>query len=194
MSAARDASDARERLRAIEAIIEDLRRVADPRSLAGAQELVGAVLSLHADGMARILEIVRAKAVVGGATGGSLLDALAGDDLVASLLLLHGLHPVPLEQRVRAALAKLAPLGWTVELTGVGDGAVLVAATRSALANSKRSPTAQQVRALVEEAIGEAAPDAEGVEVTAPEEEAAGGFVPIERLTAARSAAGGGTR
>jgi hypothetical protein len=160
MSAARDASDARERLRAIEAIIEDLRRVADPRSLAGAQELVGAVLSLHADGMARILEIVRAKAVVGGATGGSLLDALAGDDLVASLLLLHGLHPVPFEQRVRAALAKLAPLGWTVELTGVGDGAVRVAATRSALANSKRSPTAQQVRALVEEAIGEAAPDA----------------------------------
>jgi hypothetical protein len=186
---ARDASGARARLRAIESIIEELGRVADPRSLAGAQALVGEVLSLHADGIARMLEIIAA-----GDLGHSTLDALVADDRVASLLLLHGLHPVPLEQRVRAALKKVAPIGWTLELTRVAGGVVQVAATPSRPGDSKRPPKVAQVRALIEEALEEAAPDAEGVDVSAPDEEGPGGFVPIERLTAARSAAGGGAR
>ena len=40
---------------------------------------------------------------------GTLADALAGDELVAHLLLLHGLHPVPLEARVRGALDEVRP-------------------------------------------------------------------------------------
>jgi hypothetical protein len=190
MSGDARASDPRERLRAIESSIEDLSRVADPRSLAGAQALVGAVLALHADGMARLLEIVRAK---GGGEGGegALLDALAADDLVASLLLLHGLHPMPLDQRVRAALAKVAPVGWALELTGAEGGVVRVAARRLPGDDSRRTPSAQQVKALVEEAVEEAAPDAEGLEVTSQGEEPLQGFVPVARLTAPRAAEGG---
>jgi hypothetical protein len=191
MSGEARASDPRERLRAIESSIEDLGRVADPRSLAGAQALVGAVLALHADGMARVLEIVRAKAAAGACGEGTLVDALAADDLVASLLLLHGLHPMPLEQRVRAALAKVAPVGWTLELTGADGGIVRVAARRLPGGDSRRTPSAEQVKALVEEAVEEAAPDAEGLEVTAPGEDRLQGFVPVARLTAPRSAEGG---
>jgi hypothetical protein len=183
-------SDPRERLRAIESIIEDLRRIADPRGLAGAQALVGAVLGLHADGIARVLELVRARAGGGGGEG-SLLDALAADDLVACLLLLHGLHPVPLEGRVRAALAKVAPIGWTVELVGANEGVVRIDAARSPSGDSKRAPRAEQVRALVERAVEEAAPDAERVEVTTQGDGALEGFVPVERLTSTRPAEGG---
>jgi hypothetical protein len=189
MSGKAGASDPRERLRAIESSIEDLGRVADPRSLAGAQALVGAVLALHADGMARVLEIVGATA--GRAGEGSLLEALAADDLVASLLLLHGLHPVPLEQRVRAALTKIAPVGWALELTGAEGGVVRIAAERLPGADSKRTPKTEQVKALVAEAVEEAAPDAESLDVTAHGEDPLEGFVPLERLTAARSAQGG---
>ena len=38
-----------------------------------------------------------------------LADALAGDELVSHLLLLHDLHPVPLEARVRARWTRSAP-------------------------------------------------------------------------------------
>jgi len=187
---ARDGSDPRARLRAIESTIEELSRVADPRSLAGARALVGEVLALHAEGIARILEIVRASRTE--ASDASPLDALAADDCVASLLLLHGLHPVPLERRVRAALAKVAPVGWTLELAEPPGSIVHVVASR--VGDSKRAPKAEQVKALVEQAIEEAAPDAEGVEVTALGEDALEGFVPVERLTAPRPAADGATR
>jgi hypothetical protein len=186
-----DAADPRERLRAIESAIEDLSRVADARSLAGARALVAAVLSLHADGIGRIVELARSGAQ--GAEGASLLDAMAADDLAASLLLLHGLHPTPLDARVRAALAKVAPVGWALELASIGaDGVVRIDAIRAG--DGQRAARAEQVRPLVEQAVEEAAPDAEGVEVTVEGEGTSGGFVPIERLTAARPAAGGVTR
>ena len=186
-----DAADPRERLRAIESAIDDLSRVADARSLAGARALVAAVLSLHADGIGRIVEMARTGAPL--APGSSLLDAMAADDLVASLLLLHGLHPVPLDARVRATLAKVAPVGWALELAGVGgDGVVRIHATRTG--EGSRAARAEQIRPLVEQADEEAAADAEGIELTVEGEGVSGGFVPIERLTAARAAAGGATR
>jgi hypothetical protein len=179
-------ASARERLRAIEATIEDLGRVADPRSLAGARALVAAVLSLHADGLARALEVIRSRP-----EGASLVASLAADDVVASLLLLHGLHPVPLAERVRASLAKVVPIGWALDLTELEEGHVRVAARR--VVGAARAVKAAQVRVLVEEALEEAAPDAEGVEVTAADEDD-GGFVPVERLTGARAPAAGNPR
>ena len=50
------------------------------------------------------------------------------DELVAHLLLLHGLHPVPVRERVRGALDEVRPYlvahGGGVELLGVADGVV----------------------------------------------------------------------
>ena len=78
---------------------------------AGAAELYG-------DGLARIV------ARVGPATA----RAPPSDELVAHLLLLHGLHPVPVEERVRDALDGVRPYldshGGGVELLGVEDGVV----------------------------------------------------------------------
>ena len=50
------------------------------------------------------------------------MDGLVSDDLVSSLLLLHGLHPVDLRTRVQQALDKARPFlydhGSQVELLG----------------------------------------------------------------------------
>ena len=54
------------------------------------------------------------------------------DELVAHLLLLHGLHPVPVRERVIGALDEVRPYlvahGGGVELLGVDDGVVHAAA------------------------------------------------------------------
>ncbi|MFF3500530.1 NifU family protein [Streptomyces sp. NPDC003247] len=47
-----------------------------------------------------------------------LLDRLAADDLVGHLLLVHDLHPDPVETRVRQALAALPEPPEILELTG----------------------------------------------------------------------------
>ena len=78
------------------------------------------MIELHGAGLERILD----KLADAGDAGLALIDALAEDDLVGSILLLHGLHPLDLETRVRQALDKVRPLlrshGGNVELLGSG--------------------------------------------------------------------------
>ena len=82
----------------------------------GCTELVAAVLELYGEGLARVVARVPDPA------------ALAGDELVSHLLLLHGLHPEPVEARVRAALDEVRPYldshGGDVELLAIEEGVV----------------------------------------------------------------------
>src|ERR1700733_7677120 len=97
----------------IEQLVEELRATAEPRTCARAEELLRLVTELYGAGLARVVELA-------GARSPSLVGDLVADDLVASLLLVHGLHPEALAQRVEAALAKVRPLlsshGGDVEL------------------------------------------------------------------------------
>lgn len=185
------APDAGEALRQIEALIADLGRGADPRALADARALVRAVLDLHGAGLARIVELARGSASPPASPGGpsSLLEALAADDAVAALLLLHGLHPVGIDVRVRAALKRASPVGWTSELLDAGGGILRVAIRR--VGDPKRVATSDRVRALIEQAIEAAAPDAEGLEFSGDlDDDAAADFIPLERLRSPGPAAG----
>src|SRR4051812_3712728 len=91
---------------------------------ARAEELVGCVTDLYGAGLGRILEILAES----GHLDDKLLARLAGDDLVASLLLVHDLHPYDVETRVRQALDTVRPYlgshGGDVELLGGSDGGV----------------------------------------------------------------------
>ena len=75
---------------------------------------VQALLELYGAGLERIVRQV----------GKSSASALATDQLVEHLLLVHGLHPVSVEDRVRAALDGVRPYlgshGGDVELLGRG--------------------------------------------------------------------------
>src|SRR4051812_15937107 len=80
--------------RRIDGLIDSLSRHADPKTLRQVQGLGGLLLDAHRLGWSRLLERVDAT---------TLLD----DELLVSLLLLHGLHPVPLAERVATAVARL---------------------------------------------------------------------------------------
>ena len=102
---------------------------------------------------------------------------LVDDDLVASLLLVHGLHPESLAHRVEEALARcgrlLAAHGGDVELLGIDDeaGAVRLRLLGSCDGCPSSSVTLQLA---VERAIVEAAPEIVRIDVDQPSPRPAG--------------------
>jgi hypothetical protein len=78
----------------------------DPRAM----EAVQAIVEMYGEGLARIMERVDR-------------EALLDDELVAHLLVLHDLHPIPVEERVRGVL----PEG--VELVSIENGVVRLRGT-----------------------------------------------------------------
>ncbi len=83
----------------IELLLDELRSSLDQRAWERVEEAVGLVTSLYGGGLERVLELVSDDDVK------RFLD----DDLVGSLLILHGLHPLDLEARVLAALDSVRP-------------------------------------------------------------------------------------
>jgi Fe-S cluster biogenesis protein NfuA len=124
-----------------------------------AEELVRLVTDLYGAGLERLLEILHEA----GRLDSDVLAAIAGDDLVASLLLVHGLHPEDLATRVERALDSIRPTlaaqGADAELVTV-DGAVVVR-LGGAVSGCGATALVQAVEASVEAT----APDAPGVRV-----------------------------
>jgi Fe-S cluster biogenesis protein NfuA len=71
-----------------------------------AEELVRTVVALYGEGLERVLSIVHEAS---GERSDAVFAQLCEDKLVESLLCLHGLHPIPLEERVQDALASVLP-------------------------------------------------------------------------------------
>jgi Fe-S cluster biogenesis protein NfuA len=94
---------------------------AGPVARERAEELVRAVVELYGAGLERVLEIVDG----GGALTDATVAALADDELVSGLLVVHGLHPYGVAERVERALESVRPYlrshGGDVELLGVDD-------------------------------------------------------------------------
>jgi len=176
-----DDSGFRERIERIEALIQAIERSADPAVRASAQELVQAVLDLHGAGFARVRDRLEGS----GGPGRSLLDELARDDLVGSLLMLHGLHPLDLESRAQQALDSVRPFlqthGGEVELVGTEGGVVRLRMKGNCQGCPSSSAT---LRDRIEAAIVEAAPDATAIEVVGPDEPAKppAGFISVDQL------------
>src|SRR5438270_7838042 len=106
----------------VERLLADLETLPDPFARQTATAAVQGVVELYGAGLERIVEEIAAR------DDGELAEALAGDELVAHLLLLHGLHPVPLQGRLMQALGEVRPYleshGGNVELLGVKGSAV----------------------------------------------------------------------
>jgi Fe-S cluster biogenesis protein NfuA len=151
----------------IEQLLDELRATADPRTYARAEEVLRLVSDLYGAGLTRVVEIVRAGSP-------ALIEPLLADDLLASLFLVHGLHPESLGHRVEAALAGVRPLlaahGGDVELLGLDSesGAVRL----RLLGSCDGCPSsAVTLRSAVERAIVEAAPEIVRIDVDQPSTE-----------------------
>jgi Fe-S cluster biogenesis protein NfuA/nitrite reductase/ring-hydroxylating ferredoxin subunit len=129
-----------------------------------AEQLVREVVELYGEGLSRVL------AAVGDQGDPGVLDRLVADELVASLLLVHGLHPHDLRRRVSDALDRVRPYlgshGGDVHLLDiVGDTVQLQFA-----GSCKSCPSsAVTLELAVEDAIRAAAPEISSIEVITPE-------------------------
>ncbi|MFC4504428.1 MULTISPECIES: hypothetical protein [Streptomyces] len=85
--------------RRIEEVLDRMAASGDPAA-AAAEELVRSLMDFYGAGLARALQVL--SAAPGGVPG-----ALLGDELVASLLVLHDLHPEDRDTRIGRALDSL---------------------------------------------------------------------------------------
>lgn len=166
----------------IEELIRKIETMADPDARASSLELVQSLMELHGAGLERMLEITAQTDEAGEA----LIETVARDELVGGLLLLYGLHPVALDERVMQALDKVRPYlhshGGNVEVLGIEDGVVRLRLQGSCQSCPSSSAT---LKLAIEEAILEAAPDVVAIEAEGAAETAVAavpGFVPLERL------------
>jgi Fe-S cluster biogenesis protein NfuA/nitrite reductase/ring-hydroxylating ferredoxin subunit len=127
-----------------------------------AEELVSAVVQMYGVGLERIV----ASLAGSGTEGERLAAGLAEDPLVATLLLIHDLHPVALEQRVQQALDSVRPYmeshGGNVQLLSLENGIARIHLQGSCSDCSASSVT---LELAIKQALEEAAPDLEGLEV-----------------------------
>ena len=159
-----DDTDVGDRVARVEALLEQIESLPDRVAREAAMEMVQALLDLYGEGLARTIEPLDAET----------RRAVADDELVAHLLLLHDLHPVPVEARVHEALEEVRPYldshGGGVELVGVEDGVVRLRMFGSC---DGCPSSAMTLKLAIEDAIHKAAPDvveveAEGVSAPAP--------------------------
>ncbi|HEY4452106.1 MAG TPA: NifU family protein [Solirubrobacteraceae bacterium] len=161
----------------------------DPSTRELAEELVSAVVQMYGSGLQRILGLLHEA----GEQGERLAGAFADDELVAALLMIHDLHPVALSERVHGALEQVRPYmeshGGDVELISLEDGVARISLRGSC---SDCAASAVTLELAIKQALEEAAPDLEALEVEGVAPAPAGPALPLLD-GAAPSPPGGGT-
>lgn len=141
-----------------------------------AEQLVREVTDLYGAGLERMMGIAMA-------ANPELAETFAADDLVASLMLVHGIHPHGVERRVADALDTVRPYlgshGGDVHLLEV-DGEVV----KLQFSGSCRSCPSSSVTLefAVEDAVRGAAPEILSIEVVAAELDSTAAIIPAESL------------
>lgn len=103
----------------VEALLHRVEALPDPaRSVA--RDLMAALLDVHGAGLRAVLD-----AAAQPDAGVTLIARIAADPTVSPLLLLHGLHPIALEERVQRgieeAASQLASHGATIEIRSLAS-------------------------------------------------------------------------
>jgi Fe-S cluster biogenesis protein NfuA/nitrite reductase/ring-hydroxylating ferredoxin subunit len=146
----------------VQRLTEETDQLSDPRARELTQELMSAVLAMYGDGLTRIVAAIGRSREA----GATILDELAQDGAVASLLLIHDLYPVSLEDRVVEALDTVRPYmeshGGNVEFLGIEDGVAKLALQGSCNGCAASRAT---LELAIKQALEEHAPDLDGLEV-----------------------------
>jgi CII-binding regulator of phage lambda lysogenization HflD len=138
----------------VDATVRKIEALVDAHPEAG--ELVQLLMQLYGAGLSRVVEVIRVEGQP------DLVEQLAGDKLVASLLLLHGLHPIPAETRLQRALQRLERRleSQRVLLVQLRDGVAHIRVEHQGAGD----PSAG-LADMIERAAMEAAPELEGVQI-----------------------------
>jgi len=146
----------------LESLLSDIDDRADPATKAQVREIVQSLMDFHGAALGKMVNAMASNQEQGPA----ILKKLAGDELVSSALLLYGLHPLDLDERVKNALEKVRPYlrshGGGVDLLSIADGAVHLRMQGSCHGCPSSAIT---IKTAIETAIYEAAPDVAAIVV-----------------------------
>ncbi|HVZ18444.1 MAG TPA: NifU family protein [Terriglobales bacterium] len=160
----------------VEGLVQRASSIEDDTARTTALELMQSLMDLHGAGLTRIVEVL----TNAGESGQNLIARLGNDPLICGLFVLYGIHPVPLNDRVTAAIESVAPQfrkqSASVQLLGIDDGVVRLA-IHSTGNGCHSSPDA--LLNVVEQSIREAAPEVVEVRNEALTTSA---FVPLTQL------------
>jgi Fe-S cluster biogenesis protein NfuA len=124
--AGKDEREFRERAEQIDRLVQRAQTIPDRETRAFVLELLQAVMTLHSDCLERLLAMVEEQSP-------ALLDSFSRDPAINVILALYGLHPVPLEARVKTALDEIRPYlqshSGDVELLEIAESTVRVRLT-----------------------------------------------------------------
>ncbi|MBP2452963.1 NifU family protein [Mycolicibacterium lutetiense] len=159
----------------IEALL-DASAAGGPGALQNAEQLIRELTDLYGAALARLLRIATNHSA-------ELAEVAAADSLVASLLLVHGLHPHPVHRRIADALDKVRPYlgshGGDVDLIEVDGPVVRLRFTGSCRGCPSSAAT---LELTIEDAIRAAAPEITSIDVVA--DSPAPNLIPAQSLLA----------
>jgi Fe-S cluster biogenesis protein NfuA/nitrite reductase/ring-hydroxylating ferredoxin subunit len=173
-----DNQEIQERVGRVEALLNELEALPDPAARSTGIEAVQVLLDIYGEGLARVMKVIARQG------SQAMAEAVAEDELISHLLLLHGLHPVDVESRVRQALQEVRPYlkshGGNVELLAVAGG---IARLRFQGSCSGCPSSMLTFRLAIEQAVQQAAPELERVEAeNLNGASGPGSFVPVDSI------------
>lgn len=146
----------REDFSRIQPLIDRIRNLPQTETRALMEECLQSLLGLYGNGLRRIVEIAKKEQAV--------LQSFTEDNVVSGLLLIHDLHPIPLEARAEAALEKVRPYlkshGGNVELVSLSDG---LAKLRLQGSCDGCPSSASTMELAIRKALEESCPDLQGI-------------------------------
>lgn len=167
--------EVRQRMQRLEQLIQETDQCDDPATRVRMQGIMRGVMDLHGQAIERIFEQI-AKL---GPGGQDLIDRLGDDEVVSSLLVLYGLHPLDFDSRVRRALEEARSLvekhGAKIDLLSLNEGRVHLI-----LRGGKQGCGSGNPKQVLEDALATHAPDAASIEIE--EEAPLPNFVPVGEL------------
>ena len=151
-----DNSEFQKHTQRVDELVQRLTALPESDARTTSLELLQSLMDLHGAAMSRIVELLSES----GDAGHKALSKLGADPMVCGLLVLYGIHPVSIEERVKAAIQKLnsqlAKRRSSVTLSDVTETVVRVAVLSQP--HGHGSPD-QKLKPTIEQAILEAAPE-----------------------------------
>ncbi len=144
----------------LNALVEELEAYPDAEIREKTLDLVQIILALHREALRRLVATLDSLP-----EKEQILSRITGDDVIHTILLIHGLSPADLQTRVAEVVNELRPFlisqGCDVELLGVDNGRARMRLMRS----GQGAPPISALKSEIEKALAEVVPDLSGIEI-----------------------------
>lgn len=147
-------------------LVEEIEDYPDAEVREKTLDVIQIILSLHGETLHRILKTLDELP-----QKEQILSRLLADEVIRSILIIHNLMPEDLQTRIAGAVETMRPFlvvqGCDIKFLGIEDGAARMRLMRK----GENAPTLSVLKAEIENALAEAAPDLQGVIIDGMDEQ-----------------------